>query len=324
MQMQSDATVETVTRAGCPVCAGKTVQKGRHVSTHNNINYSRLRCLNCRLEHWDPLKTDLSIYEDDGFEAYRDYHSGQRAFPRWAEPLFEDVSTGLGSALDIGCGDGSVLARLQQYGLKVRGIDLDEKSIRIARERCGQESCSVSTLATFADNCQRDGTRFGLVTFFEVLEHQVDPAGFLAHVRTLMTDDGEAAGSVPNRNRFLAPLDRKLGEGDYPPHHHLWFSETALRRVLELSGFIDIDVQKTGAIGYGELRRKLRHALQQRAQGLPALLRLPARAGIPAFAAVAAVVPWIGRRIMPSHLFFRCRHPGSTQLRLDGTGSAGQ
>ncbi|MBA8888381.1 SAM-dependent methyltransferase [Dokdonella fugitiva] len=302
----SDAT-ETIC-AGCAAKARAQVPAHVHRAGHNQRTYTLQQCPDCDLQFWWPLQADPTVYEGEGFEAYVDYHSGKRPFPRWAEPLFAALPPGRGRALDIGCGDGAVLHRLSQVGYEPHGIDLDEKSVAVARDKFRLSNVAVSTLDAYEDARRVDGERFDLVTFFEVLEHQDAPLEFLAQVRRLCRPGGVVAGSVPNRDRFLARFDRRLGDGDLPPHHFLWFSRVSLIRLLERAGFIDVEVRLTGALPYAQIVAKLGALVGRRLRKAPAGLRWlewPIKAFVPAL----AVVPWIGMRLAPSHLFFRCTVP---------------
>ena len=42
---------------------------------------------------------------------------------------------------------------------------------------------------------------------------------------------------MPNRDRALVALDRRRSDGDFPPHHFLWFSAAALEATLRRAGF---------------------------------------------------------------------------------------
>jgi SAM-dependent methyltransferase len=202
-----------------------------------------------------------------------------------------------------------VLHRLARAGYEPHGIDLDEKSIAVARGKFHLANVGVSTLDAFEDTCRTSGERFDLVTFFEVLEHQDAPLDFLAQVRRLCRPGGVVAGSVPNRDRFLARFDRKLSDGDLPPHHFLWFSREPLVRMLERAGFTHIDVTLTGALSYRQIVAKLAELFGRRLRRVAWLrwLVLPCKAIAPAL----AIVPWIGMRLAPSHLFFRCTVPAA-------------
>lgn len=295
----------------CAACANITQASSplqRHQASHNSKTYTLQQCPTCDLQFWWPLKADSSIYAAEGFEAYVDYHSGTRPFPRWAEPLFQSLPTSTGVALDIGCGDGAVLNRLAKAGFEVNGIDLDEKSVGVAKEKYRLRNVAAVTLEDYIATCRERGLHFDLITFFEVLEHQDNPSEFLAQVASLGKSGCLVAGSVPNRDRFLARLDRRFSDGDFPPHHFLWFSASSLKRLLEEKGFSDVSISFTGALGYADVVGKLRNIIVRKSQTWPA----PMRALAPVvrwMVVLTAAIPWLGMRAAPSHLFFRCRIP---------------
>ena len=299
----------------CPACASPTSASAplhRHHAQHNDETYTLRHCATCELMFWSPLKADPSVYEGEGFEAYEDYHSGARPFPRWAEPLFQSLPERKGAALDIGCGDGAVLSRLAAAGFEPNGIDLDEKSIQVARTKYRLDKVVAATLVDYSVECDRHGTRFDLITFFEVLEHQDAPREFLAQVAALGRPGTMVAGSVPNRDRFLARLDRKMSDGDLPPHHFLWFSERSLTRLLESAGLHDATVKRIGALSYGQIIDKLGAVIARKAKAWPRPMQ-SLRPVLHALSVVAAIVPWLGMRLAPSHLFFTCRVPSNDE-----------
>lgn len=291
----------------CPCCGASAVERAHHVAPHNRVHYTLNHCGGCSLEFWTPLVVDTSIYQDSGFAAYQDYHTGRRPFPRWAEPMFSSISVANIRTLDIGCGDGSVMARLQELGANVQGMDLDAQSVAVAESRCGVGTCSVSTLDDYVDARATPVERFGLVSFFDVLEHQVDPTRFLGQVAKLVEPDGIVAGSVPDRDRFLASIDRLVDSGDLPPHHYLWFSASALRSLLERAGFSRIQILRTGTIGFRETRTKVRSVLERRAASVPVIPERLASTLAVLASHPLALVYWMGRLRRPSHLFFCCR-----------------
>jgi SAM-dependent methyltransferase len=258
------------------------------------------------MQFWWPLVADPSVYANEGYEAYVDYHSGARSFPRWAEPLFGSLPAQHGAALDVGCGDGAVLSRLADIGYQTYGIDLDEKSIAVARSKHRLDRVEAMTLEAFADRCKQDGRRFDLITCFEVLEHQDRPRDFLEKVKQLGYPCAQLAGSVPNRNRFLSSIDRRLSDGDFPPHHFLWFSEAALLNLLQGAGLTDVTITRTGALSYRQIVGKLCGIVSKKSAKWPQPMR-PLATILKGLAMLAAIGPWIGMRAAPSHLFFVCR-----------------
>ena len=244
----------------CPGCASSAdylVYLRARKASANDVEYSLWSCKTCDLQFWTPLEMITSVYEDEGFEAYTDYHSGEREFPFWADTLFSEIDEPYGTSLDIGCADGAVVERLKASGFDAAGIDLDSRSLAFAREKRDLDRLYHGTLQDFIKSSPEYRQHFDLITFFEVLEHQVDPLDFLSDVRYLANVGAKIAGSVPNRSRFLVLLDRALSDGDYPPHHFLWFSTTALRSILDRAGFADINISFGARPGYARRVRSI-------------------------------------------------------------------
>lgn len=304
----TDSEELTVHCAACRFPTPANRSSTKHRASHNGETYTLYSCPVCELQFWWPLKADPSVYAGEGFDAYKDYHAGTRSFPRWADPLFRALPERLGSALDIGCGDGAVLSRLAAAGFEVNGIDLDEKSVQVARAKFGLDKVVAITLDDYIAACKQRGLRFDLITFFEVLEHQDAPLEFLSQVGSISKSGSVIAGSVPNRDRFLARLDRRLSDGDLPPHHFLWLSRRSLARLLESSGFKDITIDRVGSLPYRQIVAKLRTVIYRKTGAWPLLTRALMVPILVALSPLAAIILWMGMRFKPSHLFFMC-HP---------------
>lgn len=55
------------------------------------------------------------------------------------------------------------------------------------------------SLEEFSEFAKKEGLKFDVITFFEVLEHQDRPREFLERVKELLKPGGWLAGSVPKR-----------------------------------------------------------------------------------------------------------------------------
>ena len=146
-----------------------------------------------------------------------------------------------GRLLDVGCGDGVFLKHAKQAGFEVWGIDFDRKSVEVARKALNTDTIYAMSLEEFYEYAKKEGLKFDVITFFEVLEHQDKPREFLRIVRELLKKGGYIAGSVPNRERLLAKeADWKYLDGDFPPHHFFRFSQQSLNILFKLAGFSEI------------------------------------------------------------------------------------
>jgi SAM-dependent methyltransferase len=143
-----------------------------------------------------------------------------------------------GDLLDVGCGTGNFLIAARDRGFRVSGTELDASAAKFAREKLSLENIFPFSILDFT--AQYTAAKYDVVTFFEVLEHQADPASFLKSVAACLRPGGYVALSVPNRDRWLTGPD----VFDYPPNHFLRWNEAALRNVLRNFGFQILSVRQ--------------------------------------------------------------------------------
>ena len=178
----------------CPVCFTQKEEKDyieTYVSDYNNQEYKLYQCSNCGLQWWEPLKIIPEFYEQEGEEGYDRLHMGLRGkIESWHKPFIKRFKDKPGRLLDVGCGDGVFLKELAKYGFDVWGIDFDRKSIKVAQEKYGLKNTFAMSLDEFVEFAKEKGLEFDYVTFFEVLEHQDNPRGFLENVALLHKSKG--------------------------------------------------------------------------------------------------------------------------------------
>lgn len=299
-------------KSTCPVCkTNARPDNYKHWSSFANQNYSLYHCQNCDIKYWEPLRMLKEVYEDSGYQAYDDYHAGKRPYPPWCILFHKYYDGPTGALLDVGCADGAFMARVAESGFDVYGIDLDARSIDYAKNQRGLTNTFVSTLADFSGLQTEKIIIFNAVTFFEVLEHQTDPLGFLLEVKTFLQAGGYIAGSVPNRNRFLSKLDRMLGGGDMPPHHFLWFSRKGLETLLEKADFQVLRIEASGSIPFRSLHTKLVNlVLNKILSGTtkPGIAGQTVRQVLSITVFPVTLILQMGLTLLPPHLYFQAKY----------------
>ena len=103
--------------------------------------------------------------------------------------------------LDVGCGGGILSESMASAGANVKGIDLSEKALSVARlhaletgTRVGYELISAEALA------EREDGSFDVITCMEMLEHVPDPASTIAACARLAKPGAHLFFSTINRN----------------------------------------------------------------------------------------------------------------------------
>lgn len=103
--------------------------------------------------------------------------------------------------LDVGCGGGILAESMAAAGADVTGIDLAEKSLKVAQlhllesgERVNYRKVAVETLS------EEQPAGYDVVTCLEMLEHVPDPQSVIQACAALVKPDGWVFFSTLNRN----------------------------------------------------------------------------------------------------------------------------
>lgn len=103
--------------------------------------------------------------------------------------------------LDVGCGGGILSESLAQAGAEVTGIDLAERSLKIARLHSLESGVPVQyDVISAEDMAQQHPGRFDVVTCMEMLEHVPDPGSIIRSCAQLVKPGGWVFFSTLNRN----------------------------------------------------------------------------------------------------------------------------
>ena len=138
------------------------------------------------------------------------------------------TSNGHRRILDVGCGTGTMLTHLAQFG-DAQGVDVDLEAVGYCHDR-GLQQVSQSG----ADRLPFEKDTFDLVTALDVVEHIDDDLGALREMRRVLKPGGLLLLTVP-AYRFL------WGRQDDINLHKRRYVAGELRRRLRSAGF---DVQR--------------------------------------------------------------------------------
>ncbi len=116
---------------------------------------------------------------------------------------FIDKHAGLAGkkVLDIGCGGGILTESMAKRGAKVKGIDLGEAPLAVAKLHAKEENLDLEYQAISAEDiAQQEPNAYDIVTCMEMLEHVPDPAAIVAACANLVKPNGHVFFSTINRN----------------------------------------------------------------------------------------------------------------------------
>jgi 2-polyprenyl-6-hydroxyphenyl methylase/3-demethylubiquinone-9 3-methyltransferase len=103
--------------------------------------------------------------------------------------------------LDVGCGGGILAEAMAGRGAHVTGIDLSEKSLRVAELHQLESGADVGYERAMAEDfAAAHAGEFDVVTCMELLEHVPQPSSVVAACARLVRPGGQVFFSTINRN----------------------------------------------------------------------------------------------------------------------------
>ncbi len=137
--------------------------------------------------------------------------------------------------LDIGFGRGYVLQMAQVYGFEAYGLDSSPARVEPMLPLFGHR---VAHAVVGRDPFPWDS--FDVVVFSHVLEHLPNPGGALVDIASIMNPGGWLYVAVPDVDSMDFKIFGKHWDVISPLVHLQYFTEESLTRVLESSGFQDV------------------------------------------------------------------------------------
>jgi 2-polyprenyl-3-methyl-5-hydroxy-6-metoxy-1,4-benzoquinol methylase len=212
---------------------------GEHKTAHLFEKQRRafLRCRGCGLVRVDPLPEpeELSRYYDRAHRegSYSTFVSAQEVRELIAKHRLSAVGSLVkrGRWLDLGCSSGDLVAAVQAAGFEAEGLDLSAEAVGRAKAR----GLTVGCLPVEAFE---PAHAFETISAFDLLEHLLDPRGFLRRVRGWLTADGRLLLTMPDvRSVYPRLLMRRHWFYYWPDEHLFYFDRSTITRLLEEEGF---------------------------------------------------------------------------------------
>jgi 2-polyprenyl-3-methyl-5-hydroxy-6-metoxy-1,4-benzoquinol methylase len=154
--------------------------------------------------------------ENTGERMIPEFHSGGLIYAehltryKSAQALVKDKTV-----LDIACGSGYGSHLLSKVAKKVYGVDIDEDTVRYAKEHYGAKNIDYKTGDGI--NIPIEKNSVDVVVTFETIEHIPDYKKFIAEVKRVLKPDGLAIVSTPN--------DLEFAEGNHFHVHEFQYDE---------------------------------------------------------------------------------------------------
>jgi len=103
--------------------------------------------------------------------------------------------------LDVGCGGGLLCEEMAKNGAHVKGIDLSDRAISVAKIHLLESKLKVDYDVTAAEDLTTtESGKYDIITCLEMLEHTPDPASTVKACAKLIKKNGAVFFSTINRN----------------------------------------------------------------------------------------------------------------------------
>ena len=193
------------------------------------------------------------------WKPYWQKRGGKAEWP-WIRFVAACVPTG-SRVLDVGCGDGQLLAALGRKGCRAEGIDVVHEAVAYCKRRGLRARAGDFLTARFAGG-------YDAVALSEVLAFVPEPERFLRRARQLLKAGGLVVVSAGNAGSVWSRIARargKLPPEPEPPLYYRRFTQARLERLAESGG---LRVAKWNSFSWwprqGPRKVRLAHALRAR------------------------------------------------------------
>jgi SAM-dependent methyltransferase len=246
-----------MTSRACPVCGSDTATvfadqridpaalDGFAFASRKQPEYMHYRlvaCPVCDLIYANPAPGPEALagaYVTAAYDSSEESKWAARTYRSLLRPVLASLGeTGLGSALDIGAGDGAFLEELLAAGFgRVEGVEPSDAPRLSARAHIRP----LIHEGLFSPEVF-DGRRFDLITCLQTIEHVHEPLALCRDAWSLL--EGGGALFIVCHNRRAASA-RLLGRHSpiFDVEHLQLFSPRSLRQLLGESGFTNVSVR---------------------------------------------------------------------------------
>ncbi len=214
-----------------------------------------VRCTNCGTMQLDPVPAmkDVARYYPSTYHAYARYDPGARKerFAVWlyklyfkpgGNPLlkllflpFKHLLRGThvisgAKILDVGCGNGSFLSKMQAAGMDAHGVEFSPDGAKEAQRRGLNVKCGT------LEQQKHPSNSFDVVTLNHVFEHVPNPVGTLREIKRILKPGGRAIIAVPNARSLAAKLFGRYWAALDTPRHLSVHTPKAMRIAAKKTG----------------------------------------------------------------------------------------
>ncbi len=234
----------------CPLChSSSSVSWHYRVSKQNYFpkrNFAYFHCKNCQVTFLYPRLSKKDIYNIYKGKYYSFLHKhGNRLIDfvlSWElspyDVYISQVVKEGRKLLDVGCGYGDFLYKMQKRGWNVYGIEPFSDAVKGARERIGEERIFKGELP----QVKFKNSNFDAVTLWGVFEHLPNPSIYISRVQNLLRKRGYLLMEIPNLDSLLLSIFGNNYNWLSYNEHLFYYSKKGVKKFLHDHGFSNVTV----------------------------------------------------------------------------------
>lgn len=215
----------------CPVCKSADVLLRLKLSVSGK-EFRIVQCSRCTIASTLPVLSPGELNEH-----YHAYYGRRKSF---ADGIINGIrSKRVGSLhvsgkppriLDVGCGNGLLIEKLQKQGWSVKGTEIAPADH--IKGVLSDRICQADLV-----DCRYETKEFDVVMMWHVLEHVSDLRRYIEEVERVLKVGGYFVIEVPNFDSWQAKLFKKSWFHLDVPRHVFHFTPSSLQSLLEQKGF---------------------------------------------------------------------------------------
>jgi 2-polyprenyl-3-methyl-5-hydroxy-6-metoxy-1,4-benzoquinol methylase len=247
--MQSDSNPQS--SRSCRICDGELIELFPFGDSPKVV-----RCRSCRTESLRPLPTPEEL--EAHYTNYEVTNTPEEQVNTLINLSMETLRFYLGEMelkgrslesirlLEIGFGNGAGMFAASKLGMQAYGVDLDSAGTARAQSYANQHSLPVTCVCGDVDALRDFKLEFDIVKASQILEHVIDPHGFLSSIAEVQPAGGYLIIECPNneamfwalKNRTRKSFNRMNYYNSLKLKEHLWgYTKKSLPILLKKAGY---------------------------------------------------------------------------------------
>lgn len=185
-------------------------------------------------------ETGYRFYYPFDLEGDSDFYKALQIFPwyyvdwKWEFDVASKIIKAGEALLEIGCGRGAFIEKMQQKGVVCTGLEFNEDAVEVGRS----QGLNIF-VQSIQDHAKTNLEKYDVVCYFQVLEHIAAVKEFIQASIDVLKPGGTLIICVPNNDSFII-YDKNLVT-NMPPHHMgLWNKKS----LINLESVFDIKLKK--------------------------------------------------------------------------------